>query len=325
MDKEARIEALVITLNNQALKLLKEENPSFSISKLDQALQVLHGNLMKDYSELYWMTYNNYGILLKKCKRFEQAVDCFIHASKYCQESPVKFSECMLRACNIYSKLKKHKKALKLALKSIKILSYSTHHIKIIAYQNAGAEYEYLKMRPEAVSMYKSGYSFVKRLFGSQNSLAQMFKSRYKELDSFTQTKKHSGLNIISSKPSRFEPFTSKTPEMKADKTNKFSLIKPAPSLRTIKDLKSFGSLKNNQIKSKTPDKLKSVGFNLDTIKRSNKLNGSALLIVEKKKKFNKIKEGLDGLFMVDSKRNTPKNMGARHLDPIIFSLDSKF
>ena len=112
---------------------------------------------------------------------------------------------------------------------------------------------------------------------------------------------------------------------MKADKTNKFSLIKPAPSLRTIKDLKSFGSLKNNQIKSKTPDKLKSVGFNLDTIKRSNKLNGSALLIVEKKKKFNKIKEGLDGLFMVDSKRNTPKNMGARHLDPIIFSLDSKF
>ena len=324
MEKEARIEALVITLNNQALKLLKEDNPSFSISKLDQALQVLHGNSMNDYSELYWMTYNNYGILLKKCKRFEQAVECFIHASKYCQESPVKFSECMLRACNIYSKLKKHKKALKLALKSLKILSYSTHHIKIIAYQNAGAEYEHLKMRPEAVSLYKSGYTFVKHLFGSQNSLAQMFKSRYKELDSLNQTKKHSGLNIISSKPVRFEPFISKTPEMKADKTSKFSLIKPAPSLRTIKDLKSFGSLKN-KVQSKTPDKIKSVGFNLDTIKRINKLNGSALLVVDKKKRFSKVKQGLDSLFMVDSKRNTPKNIGSRHLDPIIFSLDSKY
>lgn len=325
MDKESRIEALVITLNNQALKLLKEGNPSFAISKLDQAIQVLHKNLLKDYSELYMMTYYNYAILFNKSKRFEQAADCYIQASKYCEESSVKYSECLLRACSIYSKLSKHKKALKLASKTLKTLSYSTHQIKIIAYQNAGTQYEYLKMPQEAISMYKSGYSFCKSLYGSESSAAKMFKSRYKELISLNRSKNHSPLNIITSKPSYFEPFISKTPELKGDNTSKLSLIKLAPSLKAIKNLKSFNSFKNYQVKSKTPDKLKSIGFNLEGNKKGSRFDGSDLGIVEKKGKFKRVSEGFDGLFMVDSKRNTPKNLGSRHLDPIIFSLDTKF
>ena len=325
MDKESRIEALVITLNNQAMKLLKEFNPSFAISKLDQAIQVLQKNVMKDYSELFSMTYYNYGILFNKSKRFDQAGDCYIQASKYCEEFPVKFSECLLRACSIYSKLRQHKKALKLALKSLKALTYSTNQIKIIAFQNAGAQYEYLKMRAEAISIYKSGYSFLKSLYGSESSAAQMFKSRYKKLNDLARTKNHSPLSIITSKPSHSDPYISKTPELKTVKASKVSLIKPAPSLKTLKYLKNFNSFKNYKDKSKTPDKLKSIGFSSDSVRKGNKYHGSGLVILDKNEKFKRIGEGLESFLIVDSKRNSPKNLGSRHLDPIIFSLDAKF
>jgi tetratricopeptide (TPR) repeat protein len=320
MEKSSKVETLVITLNNQALKLLKELNPSSALSKLDQALQVLNKNLLNDYDELYWMTYNNYGILLKKSRRFQQALESFLHASTFCEGSPVRQSECLLRACNIYSKLKKHKKALKLALKSLKILTFSNHHIKVVAYQNAGAEYEYLKMRDEAGKMYKAGYSFVKRLFGAKNSVAQMFKNRYKELDF---VRKDSVFNIITSKPTRIEAYVSKTPEMKTEKNHNYSLFKNVTSFKNNKNLKSTCKIKSSgHFKSKTPDKLKSPIFNPSSLHLPSHLNSSSLL---KSKKISVTpSKAFEDLFMVDSKRSTPKTLGSRNLDPIIFSLNRR-
>lgn len=297
MDK---IKNLVITLNKQALKLIKEASPHSAICRLDQALQVLKMNLAPEYSELYWMTYSNYGLILKKHQKFEQALNCFLIASEYCPEDSVQLAECLLRACNLLAKLKNHKRALDLALRSIKLLKNSDHHLKIVAYQNAGAEYEHLNNKLEARKMYKSGFLFVKKLYGDHNTVALMFKKRYKELNI---QKPVDSINIISTKPLRFEQI-SKTPDLKVNNYKKTQFTYERPSLRLLsKKLNDSGKIHRltPQLRS-YPQKLRMEESSfLKTVKKSHpKIKG---------------KEILDDLFMIDSLKNTPKNFSSKHLD----------
>lgn len=295
-----RIKSLVITLNKQAIKLIKEESPYSAICRLDQALQVLKVNFASEYADLYWMTYSNYGLILKKHQKYEQALNCFLIASEYCPDDSIKLAECLLRACNLLSRLKNHKKALDLALKSLKILKFSENRMKIVAYQNAGAEYEHLNQKAEARSMYKSGYSFAKKLLGNKNSFALMFKKRFKELSNH---KKCDSINVINAKVLRFEQI-SKTPDLKSYK---------------YKNSRANGEESNINVITKklnTSGRLKRMTPQLRTVQYK-KNNLAEHTFLKRKNKKSKEKLDLDDLYMIDSLTNSPKHSSPFNLDSV--------
>ncbi|OMJ74007.1 hypothetical protein SteCoe_27153 [Stentor coeruleus] len=182
METSDKLENLVKTLNQQALVMLKESNFKSAYQLLDQSLQILEKSSSLKKSKLYYATYTNYGSILKKQGNYSQAAESFLFAGDFCTKQPLKLAECYLNACAMYSRAKKHTESLKYSIKALKIYGKTENPKKIIAIQNAGAEYEYLGLKEDANKMYKQGYILAKKINGPESESSLMFKRRYMKI-----------------------------------------------------------------------------------------------------------------------------------------------
>lgn len=182
METADKLENLVKTLNQQALVMLRESNFKSAYQRLDQALQILEKSHSLKKSDLYYLTYTNYGTILKKQGNYSQAAESFLFAGDFCTKQPQKLAECYLNTCAMLSRTGNHTESLKYSIKALKIYGNTENPKKIVAVQNAGAEYEYLGLKEDAKKMYKQGYILAKKINGPESESSLMFKRRYMKI-----------------------------------------------------------------------------------------------------------------------------------------------
>ena len=156
----------ILELNKNAMGMLKYKNYTEPYNLLKEALKTL--KLLPDTQDkfiLLGITYNNLGCFYKRLKKPKQALKFLKKAcenEKSCQLDYANRAGTLLNMCAIYSELGKHKKALEQSLLALKLLTESNYTSSlistlVIAYHNAGVEYEYLHQRKEALDYYKTG------------------------------------------------------------------------------------------------------------------------------------------------------------------------
>ncbi|OMJ84003.1 hypothetical protein SteCoe_14993 [Stentor coeruleus] len=182
METADKLETIIKTLFQQAQVMLKELNFKSAYQHLDQALQILEKSHSLKKSDLYYATYTNYGTILKKQGNYSQAAESFLFAGDFCIKQPLKLAECYLNACAMLSRAGKHTESLKYSIKALRIYGNTENPKKIIAMQNAGAEYEYLGLKEDAKKMYKQGYILAKKINGPESESSLMFKRRYMKI-----------------------------------------------------------------------------------------------------------------------------------------------
>ena len=175
---EKKIIAL-ITKSNIAAKYLDYLS---SYNNLDQAIELLTVNDTRNKHKLLTVLYNNYGLISKQQGDFEKSIKFFKLTVNLCKEDPVRLAELYLNICGIHSKLSSHPKALQYSVKALKLLKISNSPELVVAYQNVGAEYEYLGLKHEAMKIYQKGYLNAKEIFGNDHKIVNMFRERYVKL-----------------------------------------------------------------------------------------------------------------------------------------------
>ena len=180
----------ILELNKNAMGMLKYKNYTEPYNLLKEALKTL--KLLPDTQDkfkLLGITYNNLGCFYKRLKKPKQALKFLKKAcenEKSCQLDYANRAGTLLNMCAIYSELGKHKKALEQSLLALKLLTESNYTSSlistlVIAYHNAGVEYEYLHQRKEALDYYKTGWTIALKYLGNDHSLTLSMHSNYIE------------------------------------------------------------------------------------------------------------------------------------------------
>ena len=178
MENLDNLESLIIILNSQAIQSAKELNFKSAYSNLRQAVGLIENHNTAIRSKLTRITYNNYGLILKQQGKYSKALEYFHLVTELCKDNPLKLGECYLNISNTLSKLLNFSKGLNFSLEALKIFKEHKSSDIVVAYQNAGTQYEHLGMKKEALNMYNKGFSISKKLFGADHQFAIMFKNR---------------------------------------------------------------------------------------------------------------------------------------------------
>ncbi|CAG9320072.1 unnamed protein product [Blepharisma stoltei] len=164
----AQLEKRILNLNRQAMNQLSEEKFGQSIKVLKEAESLLSSLAdSQPFSKLLAITLNNYGCIYKRMKRPITALKYLKQASQYEKLEPIdriNLAGTYLNICAIYSDLGKHDLALAEAKKALELLKNNIENSEnqittlVIAYHNAGVQYEFMNKIQNAVDCYKAAW-----------------------------------------------------------------------------------------------------------------------------------------------------------------------
>lgn len=189
-----QIEKKVLNLNRQAMNQLAEEKFGQSIKVLKEAETILASfEDSQKIGKLLAITLNNYGCIYKRMRRPITALKYLKQASEYEKLEPIdriNLAGTYLNICAIYSDLSKHDLALDEARKALALLenrkATTENHITtlVIAYHNAGVQYEFMGNIKGAVDCYKAAFETSLDNLGLKHPLTQSMNKSYQDANS---------------------------------------------------------------------------------------------------------------------------------------------
>lgn len=205
----------VLEYNRLAMEYLKHNDFKTSLAMLKQAEDILNYPI-PNQAKLLSITLNNLGCYYKRTNKPTVALHYLWKALEVGTRDNIAISNLAgthLNVCAIESQLGKHSTAIMHAKRAIKLLSKNfeasenTVTTLVLAYHNAGVEYEFLSENNLASSHYMSGYELAFKFLGEENPLTKILKTSYKATadhssDSQTWTKV-TKTSARSSRPSR--------------------------------------------------------------------------------------------------------------------------
>ena len=269
----------LLELNKIAMELLRKNRFGPALNYLKQAENVLIVNpKLGEFYKFYSITLNNLGCFYKRTGHFKLA----LRYLKCCLEvetpspSPLNLAGTHLNICAIQSQLGHHEKALMHASQAISLTKSAPQKTQslittlIIAYHNAGLEYEALSHRHDAVQSFRKALELSKKHLGLSSSLTASLKkclARYGESsnEAIHRTKKRSSISprIYKRDHKRRSvntTFHSQTPRWKFSREPVFPKIEMSVSNDYFK--KKFSSITQSKFtSSKTSSERKKVSF----------------------------------------------------------------
>ena len=160
------LDEFILHLNRDAMNYLKDENYSLALKTLKDADKLLKSIDSNGNTKVQAITLNNFGCFYKRSGNPSLALNFLRKALEVESKPPIDINNLAgthLNICAILSQIGDHYKALSHALKALNMLksNYSEDSslltTLLVAYHNAGVEYELLSQNNEANSIYKKG------------------------------------------------------------------------------------------------------------------------------------------------------------------------
>lgn len=183
---QSELETLAVSWNRLAMDHLRVSHFETALGLLRRAEEELRlaGDL-PNKQKLQAITLNNLGCFYKRTKRPTIALHYLRRALEVESEPPVDYATLAgthLNICAIRSGLGTHDKALEHAKKAIRLLvssataSPNTNSTLVIAYHNAGIEFDFLQQSAEAIESYMLGYELARQTLGLNHPLTETLK-----------------------------------------------------------------------------------------------------------------------------------------------------
>lgn len=135
--------------------------------------------LRKHDSISYGISLNNYGIVYRMQRKYERAVQLFDSAKVYFGDH-IRVADVNNNIANVYSKQKRHKEALAIQQRSIRIQKkYDKEEWLSHSYRNAGAMCRRLRNLKDAVQYLDSAEQLARKM-GDRKLLGTIYRERYK-------------------------------------------------------------------------------------------------------------------------------------------------
>jgi tetratricopeptide (TPR) repeat protein len=183
------MDEIVFSYNRKAMEHLRNEDYKTALNYLTQAEKLLSTKNILGINKLYGITLNNFGCFYKRTGNPNLALNFLRKALEIETKPPVDTNNLAgthLNMCAILSQIEDHQKALTHALKALNLLKSkyledsSLITTLLVAYHNAGVEYEFLSQIPEANQIYKKGWELANNTFGEAHPLALNLKKNMK-------------------------------------------------------------------------------------------------------------------------------------------------
>ena len=183
---QSELETLAVSWNRLAMDHLRVSHFESALGLLRKAEEELR--LAEDWpnkQKLQAITLNNLGCFYKRTKRPTIALHYLRRALEVESEPPVDYASLAgthLNICAIRSGLGAHGKALEHAKKAIRLLVSSTsvspnaNSTLVIAYHNAGIEFDFLQQSSEAIESYSLGYELARQTLGQNHPLTETLR-----------------------------------------------------------------------------------------------------------------------------------------------------
>lgn len=186
-----KLEGLILKYNKKAMNLLRLEDFNNALTMLKKSEQILDEQEDNpDVNSLRAITLNNLGCFYKRTGKpnvalsyLKEALDKETNANA----DLTNLAGTNLNICAIYSELGRHETALGYALRALHIMrdsylpSSNLTTTMVIGYHNAGAEYEYLNQRNEAIESYTTGYLLSRDELGEEHPLTNSLRTSLEE------------------------------------------------------------------------------------------------------------------------------------------------
>lgn len=200
LSKMTDLQAQVLDLNKQALDSLRLDD--FATAK--ELLKRAESRLSECDSKAKSTTLNNWGCYYKRKKQLNVA-GYFLRKALNQSPDPVSQAGIHLNLCTILSETGKHAQALKQARKALALVEgvgetsgdETAVTTRVIGWQNAGAELEFVGRVGEAVEMYGKGEELARHRLGSQHGLTEQLGRckaaamlRFRAIHDFTEVRK---------------------------------------------------------------------------------------------------------------------------------------
>jgi tetratricopeptide (TPR) repeat protein len=213
---EGHLEAMILNCNKLAMEQLRGDQFDTALGLLKKAEDHL-GQVREfpNHRKLEAITLNNLGCFYKRIHRPAVALHYLRRALEVESTPPADIPSLAgthLNICAIRSGLGAHEKALEHARKAIRLLasgpedSPNTYTSLVIAYHNAGIEYEFLGKHNEATECFTQGYSLAKRRLGAVHPLTQNLKRATTQLALEQRSERNSNRSLAAGRGEEMSP-----------------------------------------------------------------------------------------------------------------------
>jgi tetratricopeptide (TPR) repeat protein len=186
-----KLEGLILKYNKKAMNLLRLEDFTNSLRMLKQSEQILdEQDENPEVNSLKAITFNNLGCFYKRTGKPNVALSYLKEAldkESSANADLTNLAGTNLNICAIYSELGRHETALGYALRALHLMkdsylpSSNLTTTMVIGYHNAGAEYEFLNKRNEAIESYTAGYILSRDELGEDHPLTENLRQSLEE------------------------------------------------------------------------------------------------------------------------------------------------
>lgn len=213
---EGQLEAMILNCNKLAMEQLRKDLFDTALGLLKKAEDHLaQVREFPNHRKLEAITLNNLGCFYKRIHRPAVALHYLRRALEVESTPPADIPSLAgthLNICAIRSGLGAHDKALEHARKAIRLLaggaedSPNTYTSLVIAYHNAGIEYEFLEKHTEASDCFSQGYVLAKRRLGAAHPLTQNLKRATVQLALEERSERNSHRSLIAGRGEEMSP-----------------------------------------------------------------------------------------------------------------------
>lgn len=175
----------VISYNRKAMDFLRNQDYTSSFQCLTKAEKLLSSISSENPQKLYGLTLNNFSCYYKRTGNPSIALNFLKKALKISAKPPIDINTLAgthLNICSLLSQIEDHTKALSHALKALNLLKSkyledpSVITTLLVAHHNAGIEYEFLSLIPNALNIYTKGYKISLENLGNKHPLTKSLK-----------------------------------------------------------------------------------------------------------------------------------------------------
>lgn len=188
MEKKISLDGKVLRLNKQAMDFLHNEDFEKSLKILKECERILAEFKLPKSSELWGITYNNFGCIYKKVGNLKAALFYLTKALEMelkTNYDATNLASTHLNISAILSSVNKHEGSLMHALAALKTLqtftSFSPNYTVsiVITYHSIGVENEHLRKYTEALAAYKKGWEVAEKELGPDHKLTETLRKSF--------------------------------------------------------------------------------------------------------------------------------------------------
>ena len=188
MERKISLDQKVLRLNKQAMDFLHNEDFEKSLKILKECERLLAEFKLPKSSELWGITYNNFGCVYKKAGTLKTALFYLTKALEMelkTSYDATNLASTHLNISAILSSVSKHEGSLMHALAALKTLqtfvSTSMNYTVsiVIAYHSIGLENEHLRKYTEALTAYKKGWEVAEKELGPDHKLTETLRKSF--------------------------------------------------------------------------------------------------------------------------------------------------